>query len=202
MDRLNALARRLPVPAVWGLGLLPLAWLVWLAVTDGLGADPVAVLERSLGERALQFLIATLCVSPLRRVGLNLLRFRRALGLLAFTYACLHLAVWLGLDMALRWSEIGRDLVKRPYIILGMIAFLSMLPLALTSTDSAIRRMGGAAWRRLHRLVYLAALAAAAHYVLLVKAWPTEPLVYAGVVFALLALRGRWFARRRAGPVG
>lgn len=198
VDRVNALVRRIPVPAVWGLGLLPLAWLVWQAATDGLGPDPVKVLEHELGLRSLQFLIATLSVTPLRWVGLNLLRFRRALGLLAFTYAVLHVAVWAGLDMGLRLDEIARDLVKRWYIVVGMLAFAAMVPLAWTSTNAAIRRMGAARWRRLHQLAYVAAAAAAIHWILLVKAWPTEPLVYGAVVAALLGLR--WLKARGSLP--
>lgn len=189
MERLNGLLRRVPVGVVWGLGLLPLAWLIWLTLTNGLGPDPVKELEHQLGLRALQFLVAVLCVTPLRWVGLNLLRYRRALGLLAFGYAVLHLAVWAGLDMGLRLDEIARDLVKRWYIVIGMVGFLAMVPLAATSTNAAIRRLGAARWRRLHKLVYLAAAAGALHWVMLVKAWPVEPLVYAGAVAVLLATR-------------
>ncbi|WP_375155674.1 protein-methionine-sulfoxide reductase heme-binding subunit MsrQ [Neotabrizicola shimadae] len=198
MDRLNALARRVPVPVIWALGLLPLTWLVWLTITDGLGPDPVKELEHQLGLRSLQFLVAVLCVSPLRWVGLNLLRFRRALGLLAFVYAVLHVLVWAGLDMGLRWDEIARDLVKRWYIVIGMVGFVVMVPLAMTSTNAAIRRMGAARWRSLHRLVYLAAAAGAVHWVVLVKAWPAEPLIYAGVVAGLLAMR--WLRGRGIPP--
>ena len=189
MERLNTLLRRVPVGVVWGLGLLPLAWLIWLTLTDGLGPDPVKELEHQLGLRALQFLVAVLCVTPLRWAGLNLLRYRRALGLLAFGYAVLHLAVWAGLDMGLRLDEIARDLVKRWYIVIGMLGFLAMVPLAATSTNAAIQRLGAARWRRLHRLAYLAAAAGALHWVMLVKAWPVEPLVYAGAVAVLLAAR-------------
>lgn len=189
MERLNTLLRRVPVGVVWGLGLLPLAWLIWLTLTNGLGPDPVKELEHQLGLRALQFLVAVLCVTPLRWAGLNLLRYRRALGLLAFGYAVLHLVVWAGLDMGLRLDEIARDLVKRWYIVIGMLGFLAMVPLAATSTNAAIRRLGAARWRRLHKLVYVAAAAGALHWVMLVKAWPVEPLVYAGAVAVLLAAR-------------
>lgn len=200
MQRVNELARRVPVWAVWGLGLLPLAWLVGQALAGGLGPDPVKALEHGLGLRALQFLIAALCVTPLRWTGLNLLRFRRALGLLAFAYAGLHVLVWVGPDMGLRWDEIARDLVKRWYIIIGMAGFVAMVPLAWTSTDAAIRRLGAARWRRLHRLAYVAAAAGALHWVMLVKAWPAEPLVYAGAVAGLLALR--WLKARGILPQG
>ncbi len=189
MDRLNALMRRLPTGAVWVGGLVPFAWLVWAAFGNRLGPDPVKAIEHQLGLWSLQFLIASLCISPLRRLGLNLLRFRRALGMMAFFYAALHFMAWVVLDMGLRWAEILGDLYKRPYIILGMIGLCAMIPLALTSTDAAIRRLGALRWRRLHRLAYLAAAAAAVHFVILVKGWPAEPLLYAGGIFLLLLWR-------------
>ncbi|HMQ94224.1 MAG TPA: protein-methionine-sulfoxide reductase heme-binding subunit MsrQ [Amaricoccus sp.] len=198
-DWLNAALRRLPVWPFYWLGALPAAWYFWNGLQGRLGADPVKALEHEYGLIALQFLIAALCVTPLREIaGINLLRFRRMLGLMAFSYACLHLAVWLGLDRQFDWPRIVADLTKRPYIILGMAAFLMLVPLAWTSRDAALRRMGPVAWRRLHRLAYPATALAAIHFVWLVKAWPLEPLLYAAGVAALLgwrALRGR---RRRA----
>jgi methionine sulfoxide reductase heme-binding subunit len=189
VETINRLARQTPTWAVWALGLVPLLLLVWQAVAGGLGPDPVKAIEHRLGELGLQFLIATLCITPLRWAGLNLIRFRRALGLLSFSYVTLHLATWVSLDLAFRWSEIGADLIKRPYIIVGMAGFACMLPLALTSSNRAIRGMGPTAWRRLHRLTYVAALAGAGHYLLLVKAWPPEPVLYSAAVLALLAAR-------------
>lgn len=191
MDRFNALARRIPARLVWLGGAAPLVWLVWAAARSDLGPDPVKAIERSLGLWGLQFLVATLAITPLRRLGLNLIRFRRVLGVTAFYYIALHFLAWVGLDMGLRWEEIARDLVRRPYIILGMAGFLAMIPLAATSTDQAIRRMGPAAWRRLHRLTYLAAIAGAVHFVILVKGWQVEPLVYLGGIVVLLSLRAR-----------
>lgn len=189
MDRVNALARRVPTWAVYLLGLVPLAWLVWGAVSDGLGADPVKAIEHALGERGLQFLLASLAITPLRRVGLNFLRFRRALGLLAFLYVTLHLVAWVWLDMGLRWNEMLADLTKRPFVILGMVGFVVMIPLALTSWNGAIRRLGAAAWNRLHKLAYVAILAGAAHLALLSKVWTTEVLIYLGLTLGLLAVR-------------
>ena len=189
MDWLNTQARRVPTWVVYGLGLVPLGFLIWGALFGGLGPDPVKAIERSLGERGLQFLLASLAITPLRRVGLNLLRFRRALGLLAFLYASLHLVAWVWLDMGLRWSEMLADLTKRPFVILGMIGFLVMIPLALTSWNGAIRRMGALAWGRLHKLAYVAILAGAAHLALLSKVWTTEVLVYLVLTLGLLALR-------------
>jgi sulfoxide reductase heme-binding subunit YedZ len=199
MERLNGLARRVPTWAVYLLGLAPLALLVWGAVTGGLGVEPVKAIEHRLGELGLQFLLASLAITPLRRVGLNLIRFRRALGLLAFSYVCLHLVAWVWLDMGLRWAEMAADLVKRPYVILGMVGFVAMIPLAATSWNGAIKAMGPIAWRRLHRLAYLAILAGVLHLVLLSKVWTVEILVYAGLALTLLALRLLPTAPRRAG---
>lgn len=198
MDRVNRLLRRVPTGVVWAGGLLPLVWLVWAAFANQLGPDPVKVIETSLGLWGLQFLIATLCVTPLRWAGLNLIRFRRALGVTSFIYIALHFVAWLALDMGLRWDEIGRDLVKRPYIIIGMVGLLALIPLAVTSTDSAIRRMGGANWRKLHRLTYVAGLAGAIHFAILVKGWPAEPLIYVAAVASLLAARWAYPRLRQA----
>jgi len=198
---LNGALRRVPTWAVYGLGLVPLAVLVWRALSGGLGIDPVKTLEHQLGLAALQLLLAGLLVTPLRRwTGVNLIRYRRAIGLLAFLYAALHLLVWLLLDLQLRWWEIGADLVKRPYVIAGMLGFACLVPLALTSNGWSVRRLGAAAWQRLHRLTYVAALLAALHYLLLVKVWSAEPVLYALAAAGLVALRWLW-RRGRSGTV-
>lgn len=189
MDRINSLARRVPVNAVYLAGVLPFIWIVWLTVTNGLGPDPVKAIELRLGELGLQFLVAGLVVTPLRWVGVNMLRFRRAIGLLAFFYVTMHLLTWVVLDMGLRWDQMAADLVKRWYIIIGMAAFVAMVPLAITSNNASIRRLGAAVWNRLHRLTYFAALGGAIHYLMVVKAWPVEPLIYLGVIVLLLAAR-------------
>lgn len=189
MDRVNALARRVPTWVVYGLGALPFLWLVWLTLQGHLGADPVKTVERTLGTRGLQFLLASLAITPLRRLGLNLIRFRRALGLLAFGYIALHLTAWVWLDMGLRWAEVTADLWKRPYIIIGMVGFLTLLPLALTSSNLAIRRMGPKAWGQLHRLAYVAVLAGALHLLLLVKVWTLDELTYAALAVGVLGVR-------------
>jgi len=189
MDRLNGFARKVPTWVLYGIGLVPLAVLVWGAVQNSLGVDPVKAIEHRLGELGLQFLLASLAITPLRRLGLNLLRFRRALGLLAFAYVSLHLVAWVWLDMGLRWSEVVADLWKRPYVILGMIGFVALVPLALTSTNAAIRWLGPKTWGRLHRLAYVAILAGVLHLILLSKVWTTEILVYAALALVLLGLR-------------
>ena len=191
-----------PLLAVYAVGLLPAAYLFFLGFTDSdrLGADPLNSLEHSLGLWALRFLIATLCVTPLRTLGVvSLIRYRRAFGLLAFYYAMLHLGVWLVLDRGLDWHAIIADVLRRPYVTIGMVSFAAMVPLALTSTNRSIRLIGAAAWNRLHKLVYLAAAAAALHFVMVVKSWPAEPLVYAGIVAALLCYRGYRKLRAPAG---
>lgn len=191
--------RRVPAWMLYPLGVMPLAVLVAQAVSGDLGVDPVRTLEHALGLYGLQFLIAGLLISPLRRwTGINLIRFRRAIGLLAFLYVSLHLLTWVTLDLQFRWSEIGADLVKRPYIIVGMLGFLAMVPLAITSNNTSVRRMGTAAWARLHQLTYVAVLAGAAHFLILVKAWPLEPILYMLAAVSLVALRVVWKQRRRS----
>ncbi len=189
-DALNALLRRIPVWPFYILGFVPAGFWLWLALQNRLGADPVQRLEHELGLTALQLLIAALAVTPLReQTGITLLRFRRMLGLMAFAYAVMHFTVWLALDRQLDWPRILQDLTRRPYIIVGFAAFLMLIPLALTSWNGAVRRLGAANWRKLHRLAYPATALGAIHFVWLVKAWPPEPLVYAGFVLLLLGYR-------------
>jgi sulfoxide reductase heme-binding subunit YedZ len=199
-DRLNAALRRVPVWPLYAIAFVPAGLYFWLAFANRLGADPLQVLEHALGLWALRFLIAALTVTPLRELTrVNLLRFRRWMGLMAFWYVTLHFAVWLALDRQLDWPRIVADLTKRPFIVIGFAALLMLLPLAATSWDGAVRRLGGAAWRRLHRLAYPATALAAIHFVWLVKAWPPEPLVYATIVAVLLGWR--WARARRRVPL-
>jgi sulfoxide reductase heme-binding subunit YedZ len=196
-DRINVLARRVPVWAVWLLALAPAVWTFYLGLTGGLGAEPIKALERELGEIALQLVILGLCITPLRRhLGVNLIRFRRAVGLLTFSYVCLHLLVWLVLDVQIL-AQIWADIVKRPYVTVGFSAFLLMIPLALTSNDLSLRRLGPR-WRQLHRLTYGVAVLGAVHFIWLSKGFQIEPLIYLAVILALLALRWRPLARIRS----
>lgn len=188
-DRINGAARKLPSWPLYPIAALFPVWLLWQGLVGGLGVEPVEVMEHTLGEWGLQVLIASLCVTPLRRfAGVNLLKFRRALGQIGFTYIFLHMLVWAVLDVQI-WGQIWADIVKRPYITIGMAGFLLMVPLAATSTDWALRRMGAAAWRRLHKLSYAAVTLGAVHWVMLSKGWQWEPVVYLGIVLALLATR-------------
>ncbi len=189
-------------------GAVPGVWVFWLALNNQLGADPVKTLEHLLGLWALRFLIAALAVTPIRRFGgPSLIRFRRALGLLAFYYACAHLSAYLLFDQGFDTHAIVKDILKRPYITIGMFAFAILVPLAITSNATMIKRMGGAAWQKLHRWVYVAAIAAAAHFLLVVKSWPAEPIIYAAIVAALLFIRlgfavSKRLRRLSGSPVG
>jgi sulfoxide reductase heme-binding subunit YedZ len=183
--------------------LAPAAWLAWqlrsewLHGSGALGADPVAAIEHFLGLWALRFLVLGLAVTPLRQVTGQavLLRFRRMLGLYAFFYATLHLAAYVVLDLRAYWAEIFTEIAERPYITVGFGAWLLLLPLAATSTQSAMRRLGRR-WGQLHRLVYVAAALAVLHFWWLVKSDVREPALYAGLLAALLGWR-IWRAVRR-----
>lgn len=185
-------------PTVFILSLLPLAWLAGHALTDQLGVNPVETLNRFLGDWALRFLLIALAVTPLRRLThwAPLARLRRMLGLFAFFYVCLHLASYVGVDLFFDWAALWQDVAKRTYITLGMVAVLLLVPLAVTSTDGMIRRLGGRAWRRLHMLVFPAAILAVAHYWMMVKADIRQPLLHAAVLAVLLG--SRLWAMRRA----
>ena len=197
VERLNAFARRLPEAWVWGLGLLPLVWVFTLIFTNALGVDPVREIEHRLGKIGLWFLIGGLCITPLRRLfGVNLLRQRRAIGLLAVFYVALHLLAWLWLDMGLLLSQALQDLVKRPYLFFGISAFVLLIPLALTSNRASIRRLG-ANWGRLHRLVYPAAALAVLHYLWQMKVIQPEGYLWLGATLLLLGLRLLWQLQRR-----
>ncbi|MCW9044311.1 MAG: protein-methionine-sulfoxide reductase heme-binding subunit MsrQ [Pseudopelagicola sp.] len=188
IDKLNLWLRRVPVWSLYILGAVYPAWLLYQGLVGGLGVDPVKAMEHALGKAGLQLLVVTLLVTPLRRfVGLNLLRFRRALGLLTFFYIGLHLLVWFALDVQIA-AQVWADIVKRPYITIGMAGFVLMLPLAVTSNNWSLRRLGRR-WSLLHRLTYGAAVLGAVHYVMLVKGLQLEPLVYLSGVLLILALR-------------
>ncbi|WP_460457569.1 protein-methionine-sulfoxide reductase heme-binding subunit MsrQ [Arenimonas alkanexedens] len=180
------------------LALLPLALLVRGVLTDSLGADPVAALTHATGDWALRLLLLGLALTPLRRLTGQAwpIRFRRLVGLYAFFYACLHLTVFLVLDLGGFWTQIFEDIIKRPYITVGFAAWLLLLPLALTSTKGWMRRLGRR-WAQLHKLVYAVGVLAVLHFLWLVKSDLREPLIYAGILFILLGARVWWRLRRR-----
>lgn len=183
----------LPEWAVYPVLLAPAVYLFAAGFMNALGTDPLRVLENQLGEWALRLLIAGLAITPLLRLArINLIKYRRAIGLCAFTYITLHFLVYIWLDQQWNWWAIWQDILKRPYITIGVTAFLTLVPLAITSNRLSIRKMGAEGWRKLHRLVYVAAILGAVHYLLIVKAWPLEPIVYLGLVVILLSLRLVW----------
>lgn len=171
--------------------LYPLVFLIWLGLAGDLGADPVEFIRRSTGTWTLDFLIITLSVTPLRRATEWhwLVRLRRMFGLYAFFYAAIHVVTYLWLDQLFDLATIWRDIVKRPLIAAGFLGFALMIPLAATSTDRMVRRLGGKRWQQLHRAVYLAAIAGVIHFWWLVKIDYTRPLVYSVIVGALLVAR-------------
>jgi sulfoxide reductase heme-binding subunit YedZ len=183
---------------VLGAAGAPLAVLVAGALMGDLGPEPVDTIQRLTGLPALTLLLGSLAVTPLRRLsGLNpLIRLRKPLGLAAYGYALLHLLSYLVFDQTLDAAAIARDIVEHPWVLVGFAAFALLTPLALTSTDRAIRRLGGRRWQRLHRLVYPAAVLAALHFLWLVKRDVTRPAAYLAVLALLLGAR---FAGRRAG---
>jgi len=205
--------------AVFVAALGPLAWLVWAALSGNLSANPLSDITNETGIWTLRFVCITLAITPLRRLtGWNAaIRFRRMIGLYAFFYGTLHLLTYAivdrfaGLDFPdgiVAWStavnlakSVGADIYKRPFITVGFTAWLTMLPLAITSTAGWIRRLGGRAWNRLHRLVYATGVVAVLHYWWLVKADVSRPLRYGAVVLALLGARVYW-SRARSVPIG
>lgn len=187
---INNALRGIPVWAVWLAGAVPFAVLLWDIFTGGLGVDPVQEVEHRLGQTALYFLIGGLAVTPLLRLtGVSLMRFRRAIGVICFAYALPHVLAWVVLDMGLLWGQMARDILKRPYLLFGMGSFLILIALAVTSNNLSLRRMGGQAWRRLHKLVYVAAPLAAMHWLWAIKVNEIAPIFWAAVIALLLASR-------------
>jgi len=190
VDPINAFARKVPTWVIYILYALPIPYLFYGATQGWLGVEPINTLEREMGEITLQLLIIGLTITPLRKyLKLNLLKFRRAIGVMAFVYVVFHLGIWVVLDMSLRFEQMWSDIWKRPYITIGMIAFLAMIPLAVTSNNLSVRKMGAATWRKLHKLVYPIAVLGAVHYIMVQKVWEVEPLLYLTVIVVLIGLR-------------
>ncbi|HSB79222.1 MAG TPA: protein-methionine-sulfoxide reductase heme-binding subunit MsrQ [Candidatus Methylomirabilis sp.] len=183
---------------VWVLCLAPLAVLAHRAYLGDLTANPISFITNTLGQWTFRLLLASLALTPLRLVfGISWpVSLRRLLGLFAFSYACLHFSVWIGVDHFFDWKEMGTDILKRPYITVGMLALASLIPLAATSTAGMVRRLGGTNWRRLHRLVYFAGCCAAFHFLWLAKKGRTVQFLYAAILILLLGVR-LWDAARR-----
>lgn len=185
--------------AVFAFALLPFLRLAWGAFSGGLGTNPIETLTRDTGWWCLFMLLATLALTPLRKLaGLHwVLRMRRMLGLYAFFYGALHFTTFIWFDHWFDLMEMFKDVIKRPFITVGFIAFIIMLPLALTSTNAMVRRLGGRNWQRLHRLVYLVPALGVLHYWWLVKADVREPLIFGALLALLLGLRLWWRLRDR-----
>ena len=185
------LVTRILKPAIFVAALVPAMLLVWNAFNDGLGANPVEAITHETGLWGLRFLLITLCVTPLRRAtGWQwLARIRRMLGLFAFFYVGLHFLTYFVLDAFFDWRYILEDITDRTYITLGFTSFVLLIPLAITSTNAMVRRLGGRNWRGLHRLVYVAALGGVLHFLWLVKADMREPLIYLAILLVLLLAR-------------
>lgn len=191
VDVLNAGLRRVPAWVLYALSPIPVIWIFYLGLSGQLGVDPAKVIEHELGLWSLWLLIAGLAVNPLRRfLGVNILKFRRAIGVITFFYVLAHLLTWLVLDV--QFQNVWADIVKRWYITVGMAAFVLMIPLVLSSNNWSVRKMGSAAWRKLHKLVYPVAILGALHFLLLVKGFQWEPILYALVILSLLATRMQW----------
>jgi len=191
--------RRWPKILVFLVCLIPLGRLAWRAWSGDLTPNPIEYITHFTGDWTIRLLVATLAVTPVRRIlGMpQLIRYRRMIGLFAFFYGSLHFLTWFALDKFFDLHAIGNDFVKRRFIIAGLVAFGCMLPLALTSTAGWIRRLGGRRWQALHRLIYLSGVAAAVHYYWLVKSDIRLPLLYGSLVALLLAYRaGVWAAAR------
>jgi sulfoxide reductase heme-binding subunit YedZ len=193
--------RRSVKPAVFTLCLLPLMWLVWQGLAGQLGANPIEAITHRTGDWTLRLLLISLAMTPLRRLSgwTWPVRIRRMLGLFAFFYATLHLVTYLWLDQFFDWGEILQDIAKRPFVTVGMLGFAFLLPLAATSNQHLMKRLGKN-WKRLHQLAYVVPVLGVLHFLWLVKADIREPVIYATVLLALLGERVWWQRSQRARP--
>ena len=171
--------------------LMPAIWLTYALFTDQLGANPIEAITRDSGTWALRFLLLTLTLTPIRWLtGFNqIIRFRRMAGLFVFFYAVTHMLLYLWLDQFFDWSEILKDIIKRPFITIGFISMLLLIPLVITSTNKMMKRLGGQRWKQLHKLTYVVAALSCLHFLMLVKADITEPVIYIVILSLLFAVR-------------
>ena len=192
-NKINSAIRLVPAWIIYIIGFLPAIYWFYLAVTFQFGPEPQIALEHALGEFALQLLILSLLITPLRdMVGLQLIKYRRAIGLMAFYYVLLHVTAYLILDHQVQWvgwDAVIKDITKRPYIIMGVVSLLILIPLAVTSNNPAIRKIGPVLWKRIHWLTYPAIVLGAAHFVMLKKIWEIEPIIYFTIASLLVLYR-------------
>ena len=185
--------------AVFALALVPFGELIWRIFHKQLGANPVEFLQHATGDWTLRFLVFTLCIAPFRKLLKlpDLIRFRRMLGLFAFFYVCLHFLTYLGPDQSFDLAAMWKDVAKRPFITVGFLGFVLLIPLAITSTAGWIRRLGGKRWQLLHRAIYVTAVCGVIHYYWLVKSDIRKPVFYGSLVAILLVWRfGVWLVKR------
>ena len=194
----NGVIRKIPAWPIYIGFALWAAWMFYRGITGSLGVEPVERLEQTYGDMALKLVILGLAVTPFRKwTKINLLKFRRAIGVTTFFLVLAHFMVWAVLDVQ-SLSRVWADIVERWHITVGIFAMLLMLPLVVTSNDFSLRKIGGMGWRKLHKLTYPAAILAGLHWVVLVKGFQIEPLVYMAIIVALLATRIKWRPRKAA----
>ncbi|MGJ8623033.1 MAG: protein-methionine-sulfoxide reductase heme-binding subunit MsrQ [Yoonia sp.] len=197
--KINGALRKVPAWTIYVGGAGYASWEFWQALNQ-LGpylVEPINVLERAYGEVALILLVTGLMVTPLRKwTGVNLLKFRRAIGLTAFFFVLAHFLVFAVLDVQ-SVSRVWTEIVKRPYVTVGMVSFLMLIPLAVTSNNASLRKLGAASWRKLHKLTYPAAILGGLHYLWLVKGFQLEPIMYLAVILGLVATRYAGLSRKR-----
>lgn len=196
-NAINGALRKVPAWLIYVLATIWVGWVFYLGATNQLGPEPINTLERAYGEMGLKFLVVGLAVTPLRNwTGINLIRFRRAIGVTTFFLIVAHFAVWALLDVQ-SFARVWTEIVKRKYVTVGMAAFMLLIPLAVTSNNLSIRKLGPLAWRKLHQLVYPIAILASVHYLWLVKGFQIEPIIYMAVILGLIATRYKF--GRKAG---
>ena len=195
MLKINRFFQKIPNWVLYLIAPIPAIVLFYQAINGQLGLDPLNKLEDQYGQWALQLIIVGLCISPLRKFGINLIKQRQPIGLIAFFYVCAHLLVWLWFDQGWDIARIWIEIVKRPFITVGMVGFLIMIPLAITSNNRSIRKVGPKKWQKIHKLTYPLALLGGAHFMLVVKGWPLEPMIYLAIIIFLLAMRPLWLNR-------
>jgi len=199
---INGALRRVPAWPIYILALFPGVWDFYLGFTGGLGPEPIKALEHELGRFAIQMFIAVMAITPLRNyTKINLIKYRRALGLMVFFYVSVHLLVWLVLDVQ-DLGAVWKDIIKRPYVTFGMISFVALIPLAITSNNRSVRKLGPLVWRKIHWLTYPAVILGGVHFVWLRKGWQVEPMLYLLVIVLLLATRVKFKKFRATAKAG
>lgn len=188
-DLVRASVRRLRSWHIYVSLLVPLLFLTYDLLSGRLGVDPMRAIEKSLGVTAIYILILTLCITPFSVLtGINFIRFRRAFGLMSFFYIILHFSTWLLLDMQLRWVEIVESLTRKPFIVFGMMGFLLLIPLAATSNNYSMKRLGKY-WQKLHKLIYVAIILGGIHYLMMEKTLQNDAIITFIIIIALISLR-------------